>query len=162
MIRRSGFSLIEVLILIAILGILATIVLVGVQRARLSAYDSSIRTDVGQLRWLTEQMYDTNRASYENWRSSATPVIEGQIGILLNDIEKQMGTLHGQIYPDDYPGEYGTVIRESQSKEYCISAPLRSEPGKFYCIDATAVFRIVSSECPDVTGETPPLRCPSS
>lgn len=161
--KQSGFTLVELLITITIIGILAGLVLTSIRLGRLKAHDNSIRNDVGQLRWIAEQMADTKGASYLNWRSTATPVLRDSIKILLDDIEKSYGTLDAaDNYPTSYPASYQTVIRESQTKEYCVSAPLRSEPGKYYCIDATAVFRVVSQPCPDIQTATPPLRCPPS
>ena len=146
-----GFSLIELLIIIALFGILATIILVGVKRAQLRAHDNSIRSDVGQLRWLAEQVYDTQAASYQNWSGHSS--VASQLAALTTDLEKQ--TLVAN--PED-----AVTIIESQAKEYCISAPLRSDGAKHYCIDATGVFKTVTQACQVPAQPTNPIRCPAS
>jgi prepilin-type N-terminal cleavage/methylation domain-containing protein len=145
----KGFTLIELLIVIAVIGMLAILVLSAVNNSRLKAYDSSIRSDVTQIRWLTEIAFDDQGGTYVNW--TANPNIQSQLTVALDDIDK---------YESDPVGPpYTTVMRDTQANEYCVSAPLRTEP-KYYCVDATAVFKTVSTPCPTDTGA--PLRCPAS
>lgn len=150
--RQAGFGLIELIIVIAVLGILATLVLTAVSSSRIRAYDSRIRSGVGQIRWMTESVYDTQGASYLNW--TQVPSIATNLNIILEDIDRNYGDTAGSPFV--------TVLRESQTNEYCVSAPLRSQPGKYYCIDATAVFRTTSSACPDYAQGEDPLRCPGT
>jgi prepilin-type N-terminal cleavage/methylation domain-containing protein len=148
----AGFSLIEILIVVAVLGILASLILTAVSASRIKAYNNRIRTSVGQIRWLAEEVYDTQGASYENWTHD--PTIQQQLTILLDDIDKNYG--------DSAGAPYVTVLRESQNKEYCVSAPLRQQANAYYCIDATAVFRVTHSPCPDYPVDGAPLRCPAN
>lgn len=158
MYKRSGFSLIEVIIVVAIIGILTGIILVGTARSRLKGQDTAIRNDVGQLRIMAEQVYDTQGASYLNWHLH--PDVQSLVGQLVGDIDEKYGNVVPDTYPTSYPGSYETVLRYSQRKDYCVSAPLRSDPGKYYCIDATGVFAIADSHCSDQLLTGPPLRCP--
>jgi type II secretory pathway pseudopilin PulG len=146
--------LIELLIVLAIIAILAILVIAVVDKSRKEARDVRIRNDVGQLRWEAEIVYDTQGASYLNW--SQHSLVLDNIQTLLGDIDAQSG---------DSPGPpHVTVIRESQSTDYCISAPLRAEAGLYTCVDATGEVRETSSHCPDdPDGDGDPvLRCPSS
>lgn len=151
-VRMNGFTLIELLIVIAILGILSSFILTAVWSSRNKAYDARIRQDVVQMRWLAESVYDTQGSNYTNWSQHST--IAGQFGVLRDDIDKNYG--------DDPGSPYVVIVRDSQVGYYCASAPLRGEPGKHYCIDATAVFKTVSSPCPDYPVDGPPLICPAS
>ena len=152
--KLSGFTPIEILLVVAALAILAVLVLTAVNRSRQKAYDNSIRNDVGQLRWQAEIVYDDSGANYKGWAKNPPPEIAEQLRILLEDIDKNYG---------DPPGEpYVATIRDTQRKEYCISAPLRSTPDKHYCVDATAAFKVVSGPCPEEVDKYTPLRCPSS
>lgn len=153
----TGFSLIEVLIVVAIIGILTGLILVGTSRSRLKGQDNAIRSSVGQLRLMAEQVYDTQGASYLNWHLN--PSVQTQVAQLLADIDEKYGNTTADTYPTSYPGSYETVIRGSQRKDYCISAPLRSQPGKYYCIDTTGVFALIDTHCVDQTQSGPPLRC---
>ena len=49
-----GFTLIEVLVVVTIIGLLATVVLSGVRQARLKAADSRVKQEVVQLRTVME------------------------------------------------------------------------------------------------------------
>ena len=149
---RSGFALVELLIVIAILGILITLILVVVGSSRAKARDTRIRTGISQLRTTAETIYDSQGASYLNW--SQAPAYQSNLNIILNDIDTNYG---------DVPGvPYVTMIRDTQTKNFCISTPLASNPNLFYCVDGTGEFVEVSSHCPEAAIDDPPLRCPSS
>lgn len=150
--RKStpGFTLIELLIVIAVLGILASLVLTAINSSRNKAYDTRIRADIGQIRWLAETAFDSQGANYTNW--TQYPTIQQNLTILLEDIDKNY---------NDAPGApYVTALRESQITDYCISAPLRNEPGKYYCIDNSGVFKTTTAACPNNAAGGAPLLCP--
>lgn len=153
----TGFSLIELLIVITVIGIVAGLILVGISRARLKGQDAAIRSSTAQLRIMAEQAFDIQGASYVNWHLNSA--VQNQVGQLLADIDARYGNAVPDIYPTSYPGSYETVLRFSQRKDYCISAPLRSQSG-FYCVDATGVFKLTSAHCPDQLFAGPLLRCP--
>lgn len=158
--EEAGFTLIELLIVIAIIAILVSLILVAVFAGRDKARDNSIRTSVGQIRWLAEYAYDNNAASYVRWKDD--PEIQADLTTLLDEIDSKYG--------DTDPAQYVSKLRDTQRKDYCVSAPLVAEAGKYYCIDATGVFTTVSQECPedpavgpDGEGDgNPVLRCPAS
>ncbi len=151
-VKQRGFSLIEVLIVVAILALLATLILAAVTKSREKAYDTRIKNAVSQLRWEAETIYDTQNASYQDWTQH--PTIQSQMSILLQDIDKNYG--------DPAGAPYVTTLRESQVEDYCISAPLRAISGKYVCIDRSALLKIVSSACPDYAEDDAPLVCPAS
>lgn len=152
---RKGFSLIEILIVIAVISILSVLILMGVQRGKLKAYDNSIRNDVGQLRWQAEILYDQRGATYQDWATNPPPSIAEQLAVLREDINTNFGNT-------DYPDDDVVVILDDQSKEYCISAPLRSDATKYYCVDALATFKTVTAPCEkDPFDQDAPNRCPA-
>ena len=55
--NKKGFTLIELMVVIAIIAILATVVLVALQSARDAAYDAKKKSSVAQLRSLAETWY---------------------------------------------------------------------------------------------------------
>lgn len=148
----AGFSLIEILITIAVIGILTSLILVAVSGSRNKGHDTRIHNDVSQLRYLAESIYDTQGASYAKW--SAHPSIATNLAVLLEDIDQNYGDAAG--------APYVTLIRDSQGAEYCVSAPLRGKVGQYYCIDSTGVFKEGPTPCPDYGAGDPPLRCPGN
>ena len=142
--KKDGFGLIELLITIAIIGILAGLILTGVSASRKKAHDNSIRNGIRQLRWFAESVYDTQAASYKDWTEHDT--VTDEVTVLLQSID------------DAYGSADVTVIQDNQDKDYCISAPLRSESGH-YCIDATGVFKIIDDPCAAQDDDGDPLRC---
>ncbi len=138
----KGFTVIELLIVIAIIGILSALVLVVVGQARKKSDDVRVRNDVRQLRWLAEIVYSTRTGSFLNWTDH--PDIQGSLDTLKDDLG-EVGIAESDI-----------ALRDSETGRYCVSAPLKSSPGRYYCADASAEFTIADSACPD----TAPLVCP--
>lgn len=143
---KSGFGLIELLLVIAIIGILAGLILSAASRSREKAHDTAIANAVRQMRWQAEIAYSSN-GSYQDWYDG-TPVIQEEMTILLDEVDKQYG--------DASPG-YVTQIRQEQLQDFCVSAPSRAEPGKYYCIDATGELFLTGGACPS---DPAPLKCP--
>lgn len=143
--RTEGLTIIEVLVVVAIIGILSVLVLSGVGISRKKASDGRIRSDIRQIRVLAETSYNEQGASYVDWSQHAS--IQSELTVLKADVDEQTGV------PDS------TIIRESQEKEFCISAPLKAADGHF-CTDVTGTIRLAPSGCPDHPIDGPPLRCP--
>lgn len=148
--QPNGFTLIELLIVIAIIGILASLILGSIALSRNKAHDTRIRNALGQIRWLAEEAYDSQGGDYTNWTQHAT--IQSGLTILLEDIDLNYGNPAG--------APYVTALRETQIQNYCISAPLRNEAGKYYCIDNSGIFKTTTAECPDNAAGGAPLVCP--
>ncbi len=143
--KHKGFTLIELLVVIAIIGILATLIMVVAGNSRDKAQDTRIRNSVRQVRWLAEIAYDSQGGSFISWS-------------LYPDIQNELTTLNNEI-DDAYGGTNVATIRDYDIQDYCVSAPLKSEAGKHYCIDSNAVFMIVSNPCPELG--IFPLKCSS-
>lgn len=136
--KTIGFTLIELLIVVAIIGILIALVLGGVSMARNKARDNGVRNDIRQMRWLAEEVYDSQGADYTDWHLSAN--ISERLQILLDDLDKQVN--------DENPSTYATKICATQRHSYCISAPLTANEADYYCVDASGVFVHTATPCP--------------
>ena len=95
---KKAFTLVEMLVVIAIIGILATAILVSLGPARTQARDARIRADVQQLRNLAETYYNTNNFDYRGFAGSmSTPVSScssdtpSGVQALCNDITQNSG-----------------------------------------------------------------------
>jgi type II secretory pathway pseudopilin PulG len=141
--ESPGYSLVELLIFIAIVGILASLVIGVATPARNKAIDARIRNDIAQLRWQAEIVFDSQGASFEDWSTNQS--VEENVTIILADIDDALGQTDA------------ATIRDSDDNTYCASAPLRNAPGRHWCIDASGVFAEVSSSCP----ASQPFECPS-
>lgn len=138
----TGFTLIELLVVIAIIGILAALVFAAASSSRDKADDARIRNDVRQIRWLAEIVYNSQNTSFLNWTSY--PDTQANLTTLTDDLQ-DVGIDSADI-----------IMRDSEVGEYCISVPLKSNPGRYYCTDASVEFKIASGICPEET----PLTCP--
>lgn len=71
--RRTGFTFVEILLAMAIFGILSAVALPKYRLMKDKAYKASLRADLGELRiaeesfWAENQMYSTD-ASQLDWR----------------------------------------------------------------------------------------------
>jgi prepilin-type N-terminal cleavage/methylation domain-containing protein len=68
--NKKGFTLIELMVVIAIIAILATVVLVALQGARDAAEDAKRKSAVAQVRSVAEIYYAQNDRSYANLSSN--------------------------------------------------------------------------------------------
>ena len=148
--RRSGFALIELLFVIAIIGFLALIITTAAISSREKAHDNSVRNAVRQMRWLAEEVYDTQGGLYYEW--SIHDSVTDRLTLLHREVDEALGA-------DPNDATWETTIEDNQDKDYCLSAPLKSEMGH-YCIDATGVFSVTATGCQPQDETGPPLRCP--
>lgn len=153
--RERGLTFIEILVVVSIFGLLAVLVLASVTSSRHKAIDNRIRSNLGQIRILAEIAFDSNGGTYLDWAKETG--IQTELTRLLEKIDEDTG--------DSVGPPYRASVRDSQSRNYCVSAPLLSGSGNYYCIDATGKFQTTTSACPDFGDDAsgdPPLRCPGN
>jgi prepilin-type N-terminal cleavage/methylation domain-containing protein len=139
---NKGFTLIELLVVIAILGIIAALVVVSVKSARSKAADVRIKNDIRQMRWLAEVTYDAQKGNFTNWAIHAA-------------VAADYAKLQADI--DDAHGAATTIsVGQTSVQSFCVSAPLKSDSNKHYCIDAGRELKEVTAVCPVVA----PHVCP--
>jgi len=107
----KGFTLIEMLVVIAIIGLLSSVVLVALGPSRNKAKDARIISDLNQMRVLVEASYTAG--VYDT--ALAAPV-----------------SLSGDITSNG-----GSLILNIGSAAYAIASKLASDDTKFYCIDSS-------------------------
>jgi len=113
---EKGFTLIEVLMVVAIIGILATIVLVSLNTARSKARDVRRISDLRQLALALEMSYDDN-STYPVQATCvdiATPLAALATGGYMGALPADPGT-----YTYSYLGICDRVCFESSVREYC-------------------------------------------
>jgi len=73
----SGFTLIEILVVIAIIGLLASVALVGMNSARIKARNSQRKGNIAQIRQALDMYYhDTNNGLYPHNGTVGNPNTE--------------------------------------------------------------------------------------
>jgi general secretion pathway protein G/type IV pilus assembly protein PilA len=145
---KKAFTLIELLIVIAIIGILAGIVLVSLTGALKKGKDSRIQADLQQVRNIAG-MIMSDRGNYDELCNSSTnndlntshDTYGTQLSTLSNDIKTQQGgTLTLKCY--------------ASGNDYCISAALVAKTGYYLCIDSDGnVVATSSNPCTAVTSK---------
>lgn len=127
---RNGFTLIEILMVFAIIGLLTAIILSSSQGTPARASDARIKYDVVQARTIAESIW-SNTSSYATLCSSGTlnesqANYGGQLAVLESDISKKQG---GVLALHCYAAE-------TSNSTYCLSAQLVSNTSLWFCIDS--------------------------
>ena len=122
--NKQGFTLIEMLVVIAVVGILSAAVLASLGPARTKAKDSRIISALNQARAVAESYYDGDYAGL----STSNPA---QMSQLATDITANQGTLTVNVSAD--PG-----------LNYAAYSTLPS--GGWYCVDSVGDSKKVTSD----------------
>lgn len=126
--NKKGFTLIEVLTVIMIIAILASVVLVSLETARKRTKDSTIQHQIGQLRALLEASYSLEKG-YEDISVTGHP--DNKNYILIANKIGDMGSSSGLVF------EFNDPLATGYSKEYCAYANLVRNPAEIFCVDST-------------------------
>ncbi len=134
----SGFTLIELMVIIAIIGILAGVILTSLASARNKAKDARIKADVKSTRTLLELGF--NGTQYPDlWAPSSGSVVNGSVSdsgpnrldlnALQLDAQKQGGIIQ-------YRAINSTGQSPNLATAYALYGKLVSNPGKYFCLDS--------------------------
>ncbi|MEK7651444.1 MAG: type II secretion system protein [Patescibacteria group bacterium] len=142
---QKGFTLIEMLVVVAVIGLLSSVVLTALGPAKDKAKDSRIIQEVNQVRSLAETMYNGTYNTLPQL-PSVIEINNQNLKELADDITLQGGTL--------------TIINPSPYKAYTAYSKLNTTTGdssnpvfQYYCIDSvghsvTTTVEPSSSICP--------------
>jgi prepilin-type N-terminal cleavage/methylation domain-containing protein len=116
--RSNGFTLVELLIVVAILGILISIIVVAIREYSQRAKNTKILSDVSQVKRIAESIYMSQSDGYVNLcQADNLNENDQDLKILKEDIEKQGGS----------------ITCKSIEESYCLSVSLVG--GSYLCLD---------------------------
>jgi prepilin-type N-terminal cleavage/methylation domain-containing protein len=140
--KENGFTLIEMLVVVAIIGLLSSVILTAVGPAKDKAKDTRIISDVNQIRSIAETLYANS--NYSALESLPSNNIQNQnLKEISDDVIVQGGAL--------------TIIKSqpAPAKTYSVYSSLNIKVGdsnspitQYYCVDS-AGHSVITTEEPN-------------
>ena len=132
----KGFSLIELLIVITIVGLLSTIVLGSISNSRARAYDSKIKQQLASFRTAAE-IYFGNQVP-----NSYTPATNSCTSGIFNDVSSANGTPGLYIAAGNLP-DFTQLFCGATDSAYALKATLYSG-NEYWCVDNKGSSRMIA------------------
>lgn len=146
--RDRGFTFIELLVVIGIIGILSSIVLSSLSTARAKAADAKTKAQLAGLRAAADIYFDVNGDYGTDTANSCTDIPPD----FFEDVDSGMATYTD---PDNYP-EGATLSCHTDEDTYAVSALLLSESGgEAWCVDSTGASKMIPANLVDDEFECP-------
>lgn len=133
--KSKAFTLIELLIVIAIIGILAAMILVALNTARTRAKDARIKSDIHQLAVNASVWGLDHNNNWTSWCSDGG--VSGSHKTILDDIFKQ----GGGVVPTSGKDMTGAPGCNGQKDKWAVAAKLSigTASESSICVDSTGV-----------------------
>lgn len=130
--HNKGFTLIEILLVVAIIGIIASITVTQVSSSRQRAKDAKIKQQISNILTYAEKYNLDNANSYTNFCSDI------EINNMINNAFS-FGAIARSISTPDCI---------SDSDEYIIAVPINEINNAVYCIDSKGNKLVVNKQLP--------------
>ncbi|MEK7542694.1 MAG: type II secretion system protein [Patescibacteria group bacterium] len=124
---KGGFTLIEMLVVVAIVGILSATVLSALGPARSKAKDARIISGLNQVRAIAEVIYNSSGGTPYDGLSNTHNDIKGVVTEISNN--------NGELF----------ISVNSTKTAYAAYSKLASDNLKYYCVDSNGVAKTVTS-----------------
>ncbi len=119
--RTGGFTLIEMMIVIAIIGILSSVVLIALGPSRDKAKDARIISDMNQIMSTMETLYNPNTGKYpDSSAATANPAVSAAV--------TDIGNSGGQGFAM-YPPSTGDI--------WYLAIAMLNDKTNYYCVDSS-------------------------
>lgn len=143
--KQKGFTLVELLVVVAIIGMLAAIVLVSLGPARQRARDARRQADIRQVSTALELCYDdTTCAGGQRYPTAAADVLGTALGTRLDKyitIPTDPTSTQSYRWLDNTP----------TGSEYCIYASLEAPASSYFCASERGTATITSTGAPTLS-----------
>src|SRR3989344_4327022 len=127
--RSRGFTLIKLLVVIAIIGVLASVVLASLNTARLKGNDASIQSNLSTIQTQAEIYYCNTDNSYGSAVNDGVCTTAGSMFDADVTIKRAIAAL------DVANGAGSTASCYTDGVLYAISSPLSTDSAKHWCVD---------------------------
>ncbi len=137
---KAGFTLLELLVVVAIIGILTAIILASTQASRNKGIDAAIKSNLGVIRNQGEIFYNTNTDSPDTYTNVCTNgTVGGAMGIGAGVLAAAKDN-HLGSYGTNTTGTLTTATCNDSSGAWAAEVPLTTS-GHMWCVDSTSAAR---------------------
>jgi len=135
--KNKGFTLIEILIVIAIIGLLASVVLVGLGSFRARGRDARRIADLRSVQNSLELYYvkNNNYPAVNNWTDLGTALIGASIGVTIVPNDPLSASAQNYSYQYGYSGDKQSYVLSAQLEDANNSALKDDINGTVYGIN---------------------------
>ncbi len=134
--NKKGFTLIELMVVIAVIGILASVVMVAYPRAQSRAKDGVVMADADQLRTAAEITKD-EVGDYSGIEGKGTTTPDTDCAALIADANSRVTgsfAFHYKVDASDYSSYCGIITLNSGDK-WCIDSHYYSGSAETSCAE---------------------------
>ena len=137
--RKLGFTLMELLVVLAIIGLLAAVIFAALNVSRIRTYDSRVKAQLSDVRKSAELYFNNNNGTYA--ASVMAAPLSACTGAMFTDIPSGMNNSTGNS--GAWPS--GTTLScQATNSAYAISASLHAAnpamiplSSNYWCVDST-------------------------
>ncbi len=117
--NKRGFTLTEVLVIVAIIGLLASLILINLDQSRKRARDSVIVTALTEVRNVAALYNDSNETYVGVCDSAGSLSNSGDLGRIKAHIEENNGS-SGVIRCNDSENEFAVIVSLNMGNCWCV------------------------------------------